>query len=86
MPLDLYLERYDLSTVLKTQASNASTARFGLFTYQLNLPSVLNTVVGFALPGSDGGMENKNGFTGGDIELFIEELMPSTAERLTFNG
>ncbi|PIG90080.1 hypothetical protein AARAC_001875 [Aspergillus arachidicola] len=84
VPFDIYAERFDLTSVLRTEI-NAQTSRaeVGIYTYNLNV-SGNSGGCGFALPGSDGGSKHKDGFNGGDLNLYVEQLMPSTAKALTF--
>lgn len=99
-PLDLYVEKFFLKKTLTTHNTDTKDPiRYGLFTHELSVANAAENGaprLSLELTGADGGyfeepatkksVLKKDGFSGGVMDLYVQEVDEKTAKSLLLNG
>ncbi|EAW17007.1 uncharacterized protein NFIA_003630 [Aspergillus fischeri NRRL 181] len=87
-PLDIYCERFMLNrSISATNASDDSPARFGIFTRELLGLENVAKALAISLSGADGkDHDYPNGYKGGVIDMYVEDLSVATARGLSIQA
>lgn len=84
-PYDFYVESFLLNQDLTITGENPNiSAKAGIYTHRLLIAG--ENALGFGFPGENGEKDKPNGLPGGNIELYVEDIALSTAQKLKING
>ncbi|RAK88288.1 hypothetical protein BO79DRAFT_195509 [Aspergillus costaricaensis CBS 115574] len=85
VPFDMYAERFDLSRLLEGGIGPETySPQVGLYVSQLNLVGALP--LGVAISGVNGSDSRMDGYDGGSLSVFCDELLPEVAKHITFQA
>lgn len=96
VPVSLYVEGFefnedqiwinDKNPPKDKKNSKTPPDSFNLYTYQIYGPASADERITLGVPGKDGTKDNPKGVSGGNIQLYIEELAESDVNHLRING
>ncbi|KAE8419298.1 hypothetical protein BDV36DRAFT_308016 [Aspergillus pseudocaelatus] len=84
-PYALYVEQFSVTGDLKAENQHDPPGnRFGIFASELYGPEVTPKGCKIAISGKAGDDNHPDGYNGGNLQIYVEHIDPSAAEKLSF--